>query len=429
MSTGADTAVDRPLERSSRLQRLAVGDLISLFLSNSLFLAAAVALAAWVPSERAPSRLAVVCLVVAYAASFEFDFRIGRGSAVPTQIVLVPMLFVLPTGMVPLAVAAAIVAASAYDRLRGPLRVERVFLRLGSAWQAVGPAVVLGLAGERPAKISDWPLYVGALAAQAGVTALAAAVRQWAVVGRVPPAQVLERARVYAVHVGLGVVGFAVVVADARSATVVVVALLAATFLAVLVRERHGRLDGELELRDAYRRAESLLGGDLATQAREVDLTLAVADALRLSARDRRDAEFAALLHEVGKAAIPRAIIDKPGPLTPDERAVVQRYTLEGELILQGVGGLIGGIGKIVRACGERYDGAGYPDGLAGTDIPLVARVVACCDAFSAMTSDRPYRKPLRLDEAVAELRRNRGTQFDPDVVDALVAVVQRDRT
>jgi HD-GYP domain-containing protein (c-di-GMP phosphodiesterase class II) len=103
---------------------------------------------------------------------------------------------------------------------------------------------------------------------------------------------------------------------------------------------------------------------------------------------------------------------------------VIDRHTIEGERMLHRVGGLLGSVGRIVRSCHERWDGGGYPDGLAGEDIPLIARIVACCDAYNAMTTDRPYRKALGQEEATLELVKNRGTQFDPRVVDALVAAL-----
>ena len=90
------------------------------------------------------------------------------------------------------------------------------------------------------------------------------------------------------------------------------------------------------------------------------------------------------------------------------------------------VGGLLGEIGRIIRACHERYDGTGYPDGIAGEEIPMIARIVCCCDAYNAMTSDRAYRKAMPEHEAIAELRRSSGDQFDPSVVDALIAAVER---
>ncbi|MBV8598547.1 MAG: HD domain-containing protein, partial [Actinobacteria bacterium] len=122
---------------------------------------------------------------------------------------------------------------------------------------------------------------------------------------------------------------------------------------------------------------------------------------------------------------IPSAIINKPGPLDDEEWALMKTHTIEGERMLERVGGLLGHVGHIVRSCHEHWDGRGYPDGLAGEEIPLVARVVSACDAFSAMTTDRSYRAAMTPEAAVAELRRCSGTQFDPAVVDALIAVAR----
>ena len=100
----------------------------------------------------------------------------------------------------------------------------------------------------------------------------------------------------------------------------------------------------------------------------------------------------------------------------------MQRHSVDGERLLLRVGGLLGEIGHIVRSCHERYDGGGYPDGLAGAQIPLIARIVSCCDAYDAMTSDRSYRRAMPQEEATAELRAGSGSQFDPQVVEALIA-------
>ena len=140
--------------------------------------------------------------------------------------------------------------------------------------------------------------------------------------------------------------------------------------------------------------------------------------------RQRRLAELAAIVHDVGKIRIPSEIINKPGPLTDEERAIVNTHTLEGEQLLLRVGGVLGDVGRVVRSCHERWDGRGYPDGLRGETIPLISRIVCCCDAWNAMTTDRPYRRALPHADAVAELLANRGTQFDPGVVDALLPVV-----
>jgi len=155
-----------------------------------------------------------------------------------------------------------------------------------------------------------------------------------------------------------------------------------------------------------------------------VALVLAVADVLHLPPDERTQAEFAALLHDVGKIRIPKSIIQKPGPLTAEERKLIETHTVEGERILDRVGGSLAEVGAIVRSCHERYDGTGYPDHLGGEQIPMIARIVCCCDAYSAMTTDRPYRGALHEREAIAELRRCSGTQFDPRVVDALIEVI-----
>src|SRR5213076_2940070 len=200
---------------------------------------------------------------------------------------------------------------------------------------------------------------------------------------------------------------------------------------AFFARERKQRIDHTLELSSAYRGTALLLGDVIeaddaytGSHSRDVvELSMAVADRLGLDAEGRRSAEFVALLHDVGKVKIPAAIINKPGPLDGEEWAIMRMHTIEGERMLEQIGGMLGRVGRIVRSCHERWDGGGYPDGLAGADIPLVARIVCCCDAFNAMTTDRPYRKALPLEDARAELLRCSGTQFDPDVVHALLAV------
>jgi HD-GYP domain-containing protein (c-di-GMP phosphodiesterase class II) len=421
-------------QRARRLRRLADREWRSLAVSTALFLVVAGAMAIALPSERSPQPIVVLLLVLAYALAFRLDFEIGTGSAVPTQIVLVPMLFVLPTGTVPLAVASGIALASLVDHLRGDLHLERVFFRLVNSWYAVGPALVLGLAGEPSPSLDDWPLYAAALGAQFAFDFVSAALREWSALGVPPEVQVRAMGWVYLIDACLAPVGLAAAFATTESPYGFVLALPLIALLSVFTTERRVRIDHELELRDAYRGTAFLLGdvveaddGYTGAHSRAVvDLTLGVADELELSERDRRDAEFAALLHDVGKLRVPNEIINKEGPLTDQEWRIVEQHTIEGERLLHRVGGLLGQIGRIVRSCHERYDGTGYPDGLAGEDIPLVARIVSCCDAYNAMTSDRSYRKALTRAEAVAELRRGSGTQFDPRVADALVAVVER---
>jgi HD-GYP domain-containing protein (c-di-GMP phosphodiesterase class II) len=135
-------------------------------------------------------------------------------------------------------------------------------------------------------------------------------------------------------------------------------------------------------------------------------------------------AEFTALLHDVGKVRVPTRIINKPGPLDDDERALMNTHTILGQEMLERAGGLLGQVGPLVRSCHEHWDGSGYPDRLAGEEIPLVARIVCACDAWSAMTTDRSYRRALSREAAEAELRKCAGTQFDAAVVGALLQVL-----
>ena len=149
-------------------------------------------------------------------------------------------------------------------------------------------------------------------------------------------------------------------------------------------------------------------------------LARAVGERLALTEAELQDLLLAAELHDVGKLAIPDSILMKPSPLTEDEWLFVHRHTLIGERILSSAPALAR-IARIVRSTHERMDGLGYPDGLEGEEIPVLSRIVAACDAFHAMTEDRPYRQAFSVEDAVAELRRCSGTQFDPDVVEALI--------
>jgi two-component system, cell cycle response regulator len=142
---------------------------------------------------------------------------------------------------------------------------------------------------------------------------------------------------------------------------------------------------------------------------------------LGLRAHELHEVVRAAELHDIGKMAIPDAILHKPGPLDAPEWEFMRQHTVVGERMLH-VAPALAGVAQLVRWSHERVDGGGYPDGLRGEEIPLGARIVAVCDAFHAMTSDRPYRRAKTLDEAIAELERHAGTQFDSDVVAAFRA-------
>jgi HD-GYP domain-containing protein (c-di-GMP phosphodiesterase class II) len=365
-----------------------------------------------------------------YALVSRVEFEVGTGAAIPTQLVLVPMLFALPIGIVPAAIAGALMLRTAMDRptpLRDP---ARVLTQVANAAHALGPVLVIALAHGLPLRWSAWPVYVAALFAQfatdyanAALNSVGNRVSVRALVGFVWVA--------YAVDTALAPIGLVLALATRSHPALVVLVMPLVGLLRHFSHERQRRIDNALELSDAYRGTAFLLGDvveadDAYTGSHSrhvVDLVLGVSDHLRLSTADRRDAEFVALLHDVGKIRIPASIINKPGPLDAEERALMETHTLEGEQMLDRVGGMLGHVGHLVRSCHEHWDGNGYPDKLAGETIPLVARIVCACDALSAMTTDRPYRAARTHDDALAELKRCSGTQFDPQVVTALLRV------
>jgi putative nucleotidyltransferase with HDIG domain len=146
-----------------------------------------------------------------------------------------------------------------------------------------------------------------------------------------------------------------------------------------------------------------------------------VAERLGLEDEEQRIVRYGALLHDIGKIGVRSEVLQKPGPLTPGEFEEIKQHTVIGAKMLERIP-FFKPVQPIVRSAHERWDGHGYPGGLAGEDIPLGARIVCACDAFHAMTSDRPYSKARGVEEAAAEMQRCSGTQFDPRVVDALLA-------
>ena len=153
------------------------------------------------------------------------------------------------------------------------------------------------------------------------------------------------------------------------------------------------------------------------------ELSVDVGRRMGLSESDLENLRMAAELHDVGKLAIPDAILEKPGPLSIDEWAFVERHTVVGERIVAASPALRD-VSRVIRASHERWDGTGYVDCLKGTEIPLAARIIFVCDAFEAMTAERPYRARLSVDQAISVLRRNAGKQFDPSVVPVVCAAI-----
>ena len=431
-SAAAELSDELVREARARYARRRLGTHATAVFAAEAFVvvAAVIATATFISGGPAFSLARLIFFVALYAVVSRVEFEIGSGVAVPTQVVLVPMMFALPIGLVPGAVLAALLLRTAWDRpfpLRDPSRIAP---RLAGAAHAIGPVLIVGLAGGVPLRLSAWPIYLAALAlhflgdfANAALDAVVNQISMRALVGYVWLA--------YAVDAALAPVGLVLAIATRSDPFLALLVLPLVALLLSFSRERQQRINNALELSDAYRGTAFLLGDvveadDAYTGSHSrhvVDLVLGVADELELASSDRRDAEFVALLHDVGKIRIPGTIINKPGPLTAEERALMETHTVEGEQMLTRVGGMLGHVGHLVRSCHEHWDGNGYPDKLVGDTIPLVARIVCVCDAFSAITTDRPYRAARTHEAALAELQRCSGTQFDPQVVAALLRV------
>jgi HD-GYP domain-containing protein (c-di-GMP phosphodiesterase class II) len=417
----------RPLDGRERLVELVVG-------GGFAVAAAALAVLGGGTSGFDWSSAAMAVLVLAAASMVTFE--VGATYTMPVELVFIPMLFVLPPAVVPLCVAIALTLPKLCAGVAGRRPLDRAFMAFGDSWFAMGPALVLVAAGPGGPSGQRWPVYVAALAAQFAVDFAASSGRDALNGGASFRDQLRESTWVYLVDMLLAAPGLAVAFAAVERPWIVLLTLPLIGLMLMFARERRARVDHALELGRAYRGTALVLGNvveadDAYTGSHSegvVELAVRVADELGLDGVRRRNVEFAALLHDVGKLAVPKEIINKPGPLDDDEWAVMRQHTIEGQRLLDQVGGFMREIGLVVRSSHERVDGGGYPDGLAGDEIPLEARIVSCCDAFNAMTTDRSYRRARPADAAVRELRDCAGSQFDPAVVDAVVAVVERRR-
>ena len=399
--------------------------------------AVALAMAVLSPGDGTVSVATSVVLILLYAAARQVGFEIATGYTCPVILVLVPMLFLLPPQLVPAHVAAGLLVGALVSRSRGRRMGARAVLAVGLSWHAVGPALVFVVAGVTSPDLADWPVYIMALGAMFVTDAVVSAFADRVGLGVPLRAMIRPALWVYAVDAALAPIGFlcAYLAADAAVGVLLVIPLIALLWL--FARERTWRIDQAIELSGAYRGTALLLGDVVeydhdytGSHSRDVvELALAVGVRMRLSAAQLRNLEFGALLHDVGKIAVPKSIINKPGPLNDAEWEIMRRHTIEGQRMLDSVGGVLTRVGEIVRASHEDYDGTGYPDRLAGDEIPIEARICAACDAFNAMTTDRAYRPAMSEPEALAELERCAGTQFDPHVVAALQPIISTSRS
>src|SRR4051794_918229 len=427
MQRALEHSIDRQTTRLSARER-AVEALI-----GGSFAIAALALALFAPAaELDPAR--AVFAVVALAVASRVVFDVAASYTTPLQLAFVPMLFLVPPATVPALVAVGLALGKLPDVAHRRLTASRVLLSLGDSWFAIGPAVVFAIARPGAPDGHDWPVYLAALAAQFAGDFAAGTVRELMNAGLSLRDQLRESAWIYLVDALLASVGLAVAFGAVARPWLSLLLLPLAALLMIFARERAARVENAIELGRAYRGTALVLGNVVEADDEYtgvhcqgvVALAVEVADELRLDEAERRNVEFGALLHDVGKIAIPKEIINKRGPLDDEEWDVIRTHTVEGQRLLDQVGGFMSEVGAIVRSSHESFDGSGYPDGLIGELIPLEARIVSCCDAYNAMTTDRPYRSARSASEALAELSRCAGTQFDPQVVAAVAKVVER---
>jgi putative nucleotidyltransferase with HDIG domain len=419
------------LSRASESKRLVRRDSTGLLAMSFVAVAFGALL---LPAHRELSVVAIVVCIACYALASRVRFEFGSVWAVPTEPVFVAMWFLVPPRMLPLAVLAAMLLGELPGFLRHRIPADRMALFAASCWFSVGPALVIFLFAPEQPEWRSVPVYVAALGTQFAGDYLSQFLLARPVIGISALAQLRSVLPAFAVDALLAPLGLLVAFAAAEHPWAVLLVLPVLLMFATFAKERQHRLDHAIELSHAYRGTAMLLGDVIeaddeytGSHSRDVvELVVSVADELGLDARARRRAEFAALLHDVGKVKIPAEIIHKAGPLDDAEWALMRTHTVLGEQMLEQIGGLLGEVGRIVRSCHERWDGNGYPDALAADAIPLEARIVCTCDAWSAMTTDRSYRKARGFDEALAELRASAGTHFDPQVVDALALVLDR---
>ncbi len=375
-----------------------------------------------------PAALCLAVFVLATKVRFETPF----GFTVATQLAFVPLVFAVPGALVPLAVTVALAITRLPRIISGDVPAQRLLRTIGNSWFAIGPAAVFALAGTSP-RAADPILLMLALLAQLALDFTVSALRTWIERGASLIVQLREMIWVYGIDVALSVIAL-VVAEDIHHTPIATLAPLPLLgLLATFARERRDRITSLLELGNAYRGTALVLGdvieaddGYTGEHCRSVvALAVELADRLGLSADQYRNVEFAALLHDVGKIAIPKEIINKPGRLTPQERTVIETHTIEGQKLLDRIGGFMHTVGRIVRSHHERWDGGGYPDRLAGEQIPVEARIINCCDSWNAMRTDRSYRKALPYEVARAELLANSGGQFDPHIVAVFLTLVE----
>jgi hypothetical protein len=419
--------------RARRLRRMSSRERTVLGLSAAAFVCVAVGLALFLPSDRETEPVLLLGLVLGYALISRVRFEFGNMHVVPECLAFVPLLLIAPLPYVPALVAIAAVLSLVPDVFHRSWQLGRLPSSFSDCWFCIGPVLVVAAFAPGEASLDHVAVYAGALVAQFAFDFAWVALRDHAL-DRLPLSTVVnDYVGVLRFDAILAPIAFAITLSAVDQPLMLLTVGPLVWLLEILSRDRRERYTAALELQRAYRGTVMLLADVVefddqytADHSRSVvELVHATADELGVDRTRRQELEFAALLHDVGKIAIPKEILNKPAALTDSEFEVMKTHTIEGQFMLDRVGGLLGRVGEIVRSCHERWDGTGYPDGLRGEEIPLESRIVFAADAFNAMTTNRPYRTAMSPGAALEELRAGAGTQFDPAVVEALSSLIE----
>jgi HD-GYP domain-containing protein (c-di-GMP phosphodiesterase class II) len=374
----------------------------------------------------------VIALVLLLALTWRAQFEIGPGMACPAALAIVPMLFLVPLPLVPLLVPLGRVIAKIPDFVMKRSHIDRWLFCFADEWPTLGPVLVLGLFAPGPPSADHIGIYIGAVLVEMVLGFANVVIGDMLMYGVASREALRIAGWAYGIGVILIPVAYVIAIVATRDPLALATVVPLLWLLTVFSRERKERYAAALELSQTYRGTVMVLSDVVeaddnytAYHCRSVvELATAVGNELKMKPDELQELEIAALLHDVGKIAIPKEILNKPAKLTEAEFELMKTHTLEGQALLDRIGGRLARVGTIVRSCHERWDGRGYPDGLLGEEIPLAARIVFCCDAYSAMTTNRPYRTAMPRSDAIAELRANAGSQFEPRIVESLIKVL-----
>src|ERR1700726_2671508 len=351
MSAFSVTLVERArLASARRGRRTIVAERRGHIIVGGSFMAAAIALALIGGEGRSLSLPIATLYLLAIALAGNVRFDVGGGFTVPTQAVFVPMLFAVPVSLAPLLVALGLALGTAVRAVRGRVSATRILAAPANSWFAVGPSAVFLAAGIHSPD-QRWGLLLLALAAQLACDFVANAV--WETLFREVTIGALaqEVAQVYAIDIALSPLGLGVAFAasqvDSQLALLLIVPLFGVLWL--FSKDRQMRLEQLLELNDAYQGTALLLGDVVEADDSYtgghcrgvVLLAIDVAAEMGLDPDQQRAVEFGALLHDVGKVAVPKEIVNKPGQLSPREWAIIKTHTVEGQKMLERIGGFM----------------------------------------------------------------------------------------